>query len=88
MMKPARSVEWTKEKIDTLATLEVRQLRANAERLNDPEIMQRCDAVLDERPRGGGPGSKKPVKTPATRKTRSDQRKASIPSSEGVSRES
>jgi len=47
--KPARSVDWTKERIAALATLEVRQLRANAERLNDPDIMERCDTVLSER---------------------------------------
>lgn len=68
IMRPARSVDWTKDRIDTLQTPEVKQLRANAERLNDPEIMQRCDAVLDERPRGGGPGSTKPKSAPRTRK--------------------
>ncbi len=63
IMRPARSVDWTKDRIDALPTPDVRQLRANAERLNDPEIMQRCDAVLGERPRGGGPGSTKPPKS-------------------------
>lgn len=58
IIKPARSVDWTKERIAALATPDVRQLRANAERLNDPEIMERCDAVLGERPRGSGPGAK------------------------------
>lgn len=67
-MRPARSVDWTKDRIDTLQTPEVKQLRANAERLNDPEIMQRCDAVLDARPRGGGPGSTKPKSAPRPRK--------------------
>lgn len=49
IMRPARSVDWTKDRIAALGTPEVRQLRANAERLNDPEIMERCDAVLSER---------------------------------------
>jgi hypothetical protein len=68
-------VDWTKDRIDTLPTPDVKQLRANAERLNDPEIMKRCDAVLDERPRGGGPGSTKPVKTiaPRARKKKAPQ---------------
>jgi len=49
--KPGRSVDWTKEKIAGLTTPDVRQLRANAERLNAPDIMERCDAVLGERRR-------------------------------------
>src|SRR5258706_365024 len=51
--KPARSVDWTKDRIAALATPDVKQLRANAVRLNDPEITQRCDDVLEERPRHG-----------------------------------
>ncbi len=56
--KPARSVDWTKDRIAALATPDVKQLRANAVRLNDPEITQRCDAVLEERPRGRGAAKK------------------------------
>lgn len=59
-MKPARSVDWTRERIDALTTPDVKQLRANAERLNAPDVMQLCDAVLGERPRGGGPGTRRP----------------------------
>lgn len=66
-MRTGRSVDWTKDRISALATIEIKQLRANAERLNDPEIVERCDAVLGERPRGGGPGSVKPVKIVAPR---------------------
>jgi hypothetical protein len=60
-MQPSRSVAWTKERIATLGTPEVWQLRANAERLNDPEIMGRCDEVLGERPRSGAskPGARR-----------------------------
>jgi hypothetical protein len=50
IMKPTQSVDWTKERIAALSTLDVRQLRANAERLNRAEIMERCDEVLGERP--------------------------------------
>jgi hypothetical protein len=47
---PSRSVSWTRERIAALSTTaEIKQLRANAERLNEPEIMERCDAVLSER---------------------------------------
>lgn len=67
IMKPARSMDWTKDRINALQTTEIKQLRANAERLNDPEIMERCDAVLADRPRGGGPGSVKPPKSTTVR---------------------
>jgi hypothetical protein len=53
MMKPARRVEWTSERIAALTTPDVRQLRVNAERLSNPEIVERCDAVLKERRRTG-----------------------------------
>jgi hypothetical protein len=46
---PRRTVEWSKERIAALATPEITQLRVNAERLNDPDIMGRCDEVLKER---------------------------------------
>jgi len=36
----------------------VQQLRANAERLNDPEIRDRCDAVLSERRRAASAKSR------------------------------
>jgi len=67
-IRPARSVDWTRERIAALATPEVRQLRANAERLNAPEIVQRCDAVLGERPRGAIRGAKPASGTPRPRK--------------------
>jgi len=73
IMRPARSVDWTKDRIAALATPEVRQLRANAERLNDPEIMERCDAVLGERPRGGGPGAKPKSGAPRPRKKKAPE---------------
>ena len=59
------SVDWTKERIALLGTVEVKQLRANAERLNDPEIVGRCNEVLGERPRSGvaKPGARRSKKT-------------------------
>jgi hypothetical protein len=47
--RPTRKIEWTSDRISALTTTEIQQLRANAERLNDPEIRKRCDAVLSER---------------------------------------
>ncbi|MBI2294920.1 MAG: hypothetical protein HYU76_02490 [Betaproteobacteria bacterium] len=70
IMRPTRSVDWTKDRIAALPTPDVRQLRTNAERLNDPEIMQRCDAVLGERPRGGGAGARRKDGTPRPAKKR------------------
>ena len=73
--KPARSVDWTKDRIAALATPDVKQLRANAVRLNDPEITQRCDDVLGERPRGRG-AAKKAVPGAAPKPRR--KRKAAV----------
>lgn len=52
LTKPPRR-EWTSERIAALGTPEVKQLRENAERLNEPEIVERCNAVLGGRPRSG-----------------------------------
>jgi hypothetical protein len=46
---PSQSIDWTKERIAALSTLDIQQLRENAERLNRPEIKERCDQVLVER---------------------------------------
>lgn len=52
LAKLAQAVQWTKEKISGLATSDVRQLRDNAQRLSQPEIVSRCDEVLVGRPKG------------------------------------
>jgi len=49
---PTRAALWTREKIDSLSTAEVRQLRDNAQRLNEAEIAGLCEQVLGSRPRG------------------------------------
>lgn len=67
LAKPTRTVDWTNERIATLTTREVQQLRANAERLNHREIAQRCDAVLSERRRAASAKS---------RALRADQKKS------------
>jgi hypothetical protein len=46
---------WTRDRIESLSTLEVRQLLENALRLAEPEIAALCGAVLDARPRGRAP---------------------------------
>ena len=52
MQQRARVALWTLEKIASLTTPEVRQLRANAERLQEDDIAALCEQVLGERPRG------------------------------------
>lgn len=51
--RPSRTAQWTREKIDSLSTPEVKQLRDNAQRLHEPEIAALCEQVLVSRPRGG-----------------------------------
>ena len=47
----ARALDWTKDRIQTLTKPEVKQLRANAERLHEPEVVALCDEVLSGRPK-------------------------------------
>lgn len=55
-------MDWTKDRIQTLTKPEVKQLRANAERLDEPGVVALCDEVL---------GSKaKPAGTAAARKAK------------------
>jgi len=51
----ARIAMWTRDKIDSLSTPEVRQLRVNALRLEETEVAALCDEVLGTRPRGRAP---------------------------------
>ena len=39
-------MDWTLDRIQTLTKPEVKQLRANAERLEEPEVVALCDEVL------------------------------------------
>jgi hypothetical protein len=71
-----RAAQWTKEKIETLTTPDLRNLHANAERLLETEIAALCIEVLGTRPRSGvtAPGK---VKAPA--KPRRARAKAATP---------
>jgi hypothetical protein len=77
----SRSVDWTKERIALLGTVEVKQLRANAERLNDPEIVGRCNEVLGERPRSGvaRPGARRSKKAASPKAPKAASPKAASP---------
>jgi hypothetical protein len=68
-----RAAQWTKEKIDTLTTPDVRNLHANAERLLETEIAALCIEVLGSRPRTGVSA---PAKTKAAAKPRRARAKA------------
>ena len=46
-----RSTSWTVERISALTLPEIKQLRANAERLLEPEIAALCTEVIKARPR-------------------------------------
>ena len=52
MLPRGRVAKWSREKLDTLSTIELRQLYINAQRLNEPEISALCDEILNSRPRG------------------------------------
>jgi hypothetical protein len=52
LVRPGRSAAWTRDRIEGLSTPEVRQLRDNAERLSEAEIVALCDEVLKARPKG------------------------------------
>ncbi len=46
-----RETKWTEERISALSAEEVCRLRANAERLGDATVAERCASVLARRPR-------------------------------------
>ena len=53
LVKPGRSAAWTKDRIEGLSTAEVKQLRDNAQRLSESEIVGLCEEVLKARPKTG-----------------------------------
>ena len=42
-------MDWTRDRIQTLTKPEVKQLRANAERLQEPGVVALCDEVLSSK---------------------------------------
>ena len=68
-VQPGRSAAWTKERIDALTTPEIRQLRENALRLGETEIVGLCDEILKVRPKtGSGLKSVKPAAAKPTKR--------------------
>ena len=69
LVQPGRSAAWTKERIDALTTPEIRQLRENALRLGETEIVGLCDEILKVRPKtGSGLKSVKPAAAKPTKR--------------------
>jgi hypothetical protein len=52
--KKGRGEIWTPERLGMLDRKELLHLRANAERLSEPELVVRCDEMLKDRPARGG----------------------------------
>jgi hypothetical protein len=65
------ALDWTKDRIQTLSKPEVKQLRANAERLQEPEVVALCDEVLSGKAKVAKPakaGASRPAKPKAVKK--------------------
>lgn len=66
--KRGNAEEWTLARIGELSIQEIKQLRDNAERLNEPTVVERCRvALLDARSSAGRAMRKSGVKTKARR---------------------
>ena len=55
-------MDWTKDRIQTLSKPEVKQLRANAERLQEPEVVALCDEVLSGKAKAAKAATARPAK--------------------------
>jgi hypothetical protein len=69
LVKPGRSAAWTRDRIEALSTAEVRQLRDNAQRLGEQEIVALCEEIVKARPRTGA-GAKGAAPKPAAAKAK------------------
>ena len=61
-------MDWTKDRIQTLTKPEVKQLRANAERLQEPEVVALCDEVLTGKAKAAKAATVRPAKAKKPRK--------------------
>ena len=55
-------MDWTLDRIQTLTKPEVKQLRANAERLEEPGVVALCDEVLSSKAKPAGNTAARPAK--------------------------
>ena len=56
-------MDWTRDRIQTLTKPEVKQLRANAERLDEPGVVALCDEVLSSKAKPAGAAAARKTKT-------------------------
>ena len=61
-------MDWTLDRIQTLSKPEVKQLRANAERLEEPGVVALCDKVLSSKPKTAGTAAARAAKAAKPRK--------------------
>lgn len=61
-------MDWTKDRIQTLTKPEVKQLRANAERLQEPEVVALCDEVLSGKAKAAKAAIVRPAKAKLPKK--------------------
>ena len=61
-------MDWTKDRIQTLTKPEVKQLRANAERLDEPGVVALCDEVLSSKLKPAGSAASGKTKATKPRK--------------------
>ena len=62
-------MDWTLDRIQTLSKPEVKQLRANAERLEEPGVVALCDEVLGGKTKASGISAARPAKATKPRGT-------------------
>ena len=62
-------MDWTLDRIQTLSKPEVKQLRANAERLQEPGVVALCDEVLSSKAKPAGSAVSRLAKTAKPRGT-------------------
>jgi hypothetical protein len=56
-------MEWSLDRIQTLSKPEVKQLRANAERLQESGVVALCDEVLSTKPVKASTAAARPAKS-------------------------
>ena len=61
-------MDWTLDRIQTLSKPEVKNLRANAERLQEPGVVALCDKVLGTKTTASGSATARTAKAAKPRK--------------------
>ena len=61
-------MDWTLDRIQTLSKPEVKNLRANAERLQEPGVVALCDKVLSSKSGTSATAAARPAKAGKPRK--------------------